>query len=158
MKLKKYRFFSSMNPNVERFVDNLKKKYRSRLINREKQWPCRQSSRLVRLQFVHREEAEGSSTSIQRGKEDKRTPLAYCDLFKVESEKDEPVRKVLVEGGAGIGKTTLTISLSEDWTYDKLFQEFELVLLLPLRHKKVASAGSLSYLNFFTPVQVFVTL
>ena len=132
-----------MNPNVERFVDNLKKKYKSRLINREKQWPCRQSSRLVRLQLVHREKAEGSSTSIQRGKGDSRTPLAYCNLFKVESEKDVPVRKVLIEGGAGIGKTTLTISLSEDWACDKLFQEFELVLLLPLRHEKVASAGSL---------------
>ena len=132
-----------MNPNVERFVNNLKKKYKSRLINREKQWPCRQSSRLVRLQLVHRGKAEGSSTSIQRGKEDTRTPLAYCDLFKGESGKDEPVRKVLVESGAGIGKTTLTISLSEDWACDKLFQEFELVLLLPLRHEKVASAGSL---------------
>ena len=135
-----------MNPNVERFVDNLKKKYKSRLINREKQWPCRQSSRLVRLQLVHTGKAEGSSTKTQKGKEDKRTPLAYCDLFKVESGKDEPVRKVLVEGGAGIGKTTLTISLSEDWACDKLFQEFELVLLLPLRHKKVASASSLSEL------------
>ena len=132
-----------MNPNLEKFVDNLKKKYKNRLINREKQWPCRQSSRLVRLQLVHRGKAQGSSTSIQRGKEDKRTPLAYCDLFKGESGKDEPVRKVLIEGGAGIGKTTLTISLSEDWACDKLFQEFELVLLLPLRHKKVASASSL---------------
>ena len=132
-----------MDPNVERFVDNLKKKYKSRLINREKQWPCRQSSRLVRLQLAHREKAEGSSTSIQRRKEDNRTPLAYCDLFKGKSGKDEPVRKVLIEGGAGIGKTTLTISLSEDWACDKLFQEFELVLLLPLRHEKVASACSL---------------
>ena len=132
-----------MNPNVEKFIQNLKKKYKSRLINREKQWPCRQSTRLVQLQLVHRGKAEGSSTSIQRGKEDKRTPLAYCDLFKGESGKDEPVRKVLVEGGAGIGKTTLTISLSEDWACDKLFQEFELVLLLPLRHEKVASASSL---------------
>ena len=132
-----------MNPNVERFVNNLKKKYKSRLINREKQWPCRQSSRLVRLQLVHRRKTEGSSTSIQRGKEDNRTPLAYCDFFKGETGKDEPVRKVLIEGGAGIGKTTLTTSFSEDWACDKLFQEFELVLLLPLRHEKVASAGSL---------------
>ena len=135
--------FASMNPNVERFATSLKKKYKCRLINREKQWPCRQSSKLVQLQLVHR---EGSSTSIQGGKEDKRTPLAYCDLFKGESGKAEPVRKVLVEGDAGIGKTTLTISLSEDWACDKFFTEFELVLLLPLRHEKVASAGSLAEL------------
>ena len=132
-----------MNPNVERFATGLQKKYKDRLINREKQWPCRQSSKLVRLQLVHRGKVEGSYTNIQRGKEDKRTPLAYCDLFKRESGKAEPVRKVLVEGGAGIGKTTLTISLCEDWACDKLFQEFELVLLLPLRQEEVASAGSL---------------
>ena len=135
--------FASMNSNVERFATSLKKKYKCRLINREKQWPCRQSSRLVRLQLVHRGKVEGSYTSIQRGKEDKRSPLAYCDLFKGESWKAEPVRKVLVEGDAGIGKTTLTISLSEDWACDKLFAEFELVLLLPLRQEEVASAGSL---------------
>ena len=135
-----------MNPNVERFATGLQKKYKERRINREKQWPCRQSSKLVRLQLVQRGKAEDSSTSIRRGKEDKRTPLAYCDLFKGESGKAEPVRKVLVEGGAGIGKTTLTISLSEDWACDKLFTEFELVLLLPLRHEKVASAGSLAEL------------
>ena len=132
-----------MNPNVERFATGLQKKYKERRINREIQWPCRQSSKLVRLQLVHRGKAESSYTSIQRGKEDKRSPLAYCDLFKGESGKAEPVRKVLVEGGAGIGKTTFTISLSEDWACDKLFADFELVLLLPLRQEEVASAGSL---------------
>ena len=53
-----------------------------------------------------------------------------------------PVRKVLVEGDAGIGKTTLCISFSEDWANGKLFQQFELVLLLPLRMKVVALVSS----------------
>ena len=48
----------------------------------------------------------------------------------------KPVRKVLVEGDAGIGKTTLCTSVSEDWANGKLFQQFELLLLLPLRQKK----------------------
>ena len=68
--------------------------------------------------------------------------MCIRDSFKVKSGK-KPVRKVLVEGDAGIGKTTLCTSVSEDWANDKLFQQFELLLLLPLRHKKVASAGSL---------------
>ena len=79
---------------------------------------------------------KGEGCSAQRGREDKtvkRTPLAYGDLFK-----GDRVRKVLVEGDAGIGKTTLTTSLSEDWACGELFQEFELLLLLSLRHKKVA--------------------
>ena len=33
--------------------------------------------------------------------------------------------------------------VSEDWANEKLFQQFELLLLLPLRMKAIASAGSL---------------
>ena len=104
--------------------------------------PLATQDKLVRLEL-----GEGYSANIQRGnsredKDVKRTPLAYGDLFKVESGK-RPVRKILVEGDACIGKTTLCISVSEDWANGKLFQQFELVLHLPLRMKVVASAGSL---------------
>ena len=127
---------------MDKFVPSIKKKYKDRLINREKQWPPCHSNKLVKLELVEREKGKGSSANTQRGREDKRTPLAYGDLFKEESGK-KAVRKVLVEGDAGIGKTTLSTSISEDWSRDKLFKEYELLLLLPLRHKKVASAGSL---------------
>ena len=127
------------------FISDIKEMYHERRTNREKQWPPCHSDKLVRLEIVEREKGEGYSASTQRGREDKgvkRTPLAYGDLFKVESGK-RPVRKVLVEGDAGIGKTTLCIAVSEDWANGKLFQQFELVLLLPLRMKAVASAGSI---------------
>ena len=127
---------------MDKFVPSIKKKYKDRLINKEKQWPPCHSNKLVKLELVEREKGEGSSANTQRGREDKRTPLAYGDLFKEESGK-KAVRKVLVEGDAGIGKTTLSTSISEDWSHDKLFKEYELLLLLPVRHKKVASAGSL---------------
>ena len=123
----------------DKFVPRMKKKYKDRLFNRENQWLILHSNKLVRLQLVQKK--KGESCSAQRGREDKtdkRTPLAYGDLFK-----GDRVRKVLVEGDAGIGKTTLSISLSEDWAREELFQEFELVLLLSLRQKEVASAGSL---------------
>ena len=127
---------------MDKFVPSIKKKYKDRLINREKQWPPCHSNKLVKLELVEREKGEGSSVNTQRGREDKHTPLAYGDLFKEESGK-KAVRKVLVEGDAGIGKTTLSTSISEDWSRDKLFKGYELLLLLPLRYKKVASAGSL---------------
>ena len=127
---------------MDKFVPSIKKKYKDRLINREKQWPPCHSNKPVKLELVEREKGEGSSANTQRGREDKRTPLAYGDLFKEKSGK-KAIRKVLVESGAGIGKTTLSTSISEDWSHDKLFKEYELLLLLPLRHKKVASSSSL---------------
>ena len=69
--------------------------------------------------------------------------LDYGDLFKVECKS---MKKILVEGDAGIGKTTLSTSVSEDWAIGKLFQQFELLLLLPLCYKRVATASSLSEL------------
>ena len=146
---------------MDTFAASIKRKYQERLIIREKQWPPCHSNKLVRLELVEREKGEDYSASEERGRDAKgsdnnqerdrkdksviRTPLAYSDLFKVESGK-RPVRKILVEGDAGIGKTTLSISVSEDWANGKLFQEFELVLLLPLRHKEIGSVGSISEL------------
>ena len=139
---------NNISEECSRFITSMKGKYQERRINREKQWPPCHSNKLVRLELVEREKGEGYSANTQRGREEKnvkRTPLAYDDLFKVEGGK-KPVRKVLVEGDAGIGKTTLCIAVSEDWANGKLFQQFELVLLLPLRMKAVASAGSLAEL------------
>ena len=123
---------------MDKFVASIKKKYRERLINREKQWPPCRSNKLVKLELVER-----GKYSTKEDEAVERSSLEYGDLFKVKSGK-KPVRKVLVEGGAGIGKSTLCTSVSEDWAYEKLFQQFKLLFLLPLRHKKVASISSIS--------------
>ena len=139
---------------MENVATSIKKKYQERLIHREKQWPPCHSSKLIRLELVERNRGESYSANTQRGRENRgkismenekvamRIPLAYGDLFKVESGK-KPIRKVLVEGDAGIGKTTLSISVSEGWANGRLFQQFELVLLLPLRQKEIASVDSI---------------
>ena len=129
----------------ERYITSIKRKYRERLINRENQWPPCKSNKLVRLELVEGVKGEVYYARHMRGQERKdikRTPLKYDDLFKVVSGK-KPVRKVLVEGDAGIGKTTLSIAICEDWANDMLFQQFKMLLLLPLRHQEVASVGSL---------------
>ena len=51
---------------------------------------------------------------------------------------------MLLEGQAGIGKTTFCNILTEDWGKDELFQQFRLVLLLPLRDERVSTAQFLS--------------
>ena len=130
---------------MEKFVDSIKQKYRERRINREKQWPPCHSNKLINLELVEQKRGESYLGNQPRGKKAenaKRTPLAYDQLF----EGKKQIRKILVEGDAGIGKTTLTISISEDWANGKLFQQFELVLLLPLRLKEIALAGTLGEL------------
>ena len=130
---------------VEKFVAKIRPKYNERRINREKQWPPCESKKLVRLELVEGEQRQGYSAGQTRGRGNKavkRSPLAYSDILKAKDGK-KTVRKVLVEGDAGIGKTTLCTAVSEDWANKKLFQEFDILLLLPLRQKRVALAGSL---------------
>lgn len=130
---------------MERSVATIKKRYRERLINREKQWPICHTNKFFRLNLVTRKKGESYFGSQQRGRvrtDLKRTTLAYDDLFGGQDGRTEqPVRIILVEGDAGIGKTTLCMSLSEDWANGKLLTQFELLLFLPLRHKS-ASVGS----------------
>ena len=141
---------------MDKFISGVLKRYQERRIqalSREKQWPVRHTNRLLRLELVERDQGKIYFGSHQRGessKSIKRTsPIAYEDLFKpidVESGTERPMRSILVEGDAGIGKTTFCMSISEDWANGKLFQQFKLVLFLPLRHRKVASVDSFSAL------------
>ncbi len=71
----------------------------------------------------------------------KRTPIFHGDLFKVEEGK-KPVRKLIVEGNAGIGKTTLCTMLAEGWAEGKILTPIDCVLLLPLGGQLVSSASS----------------
>ena len=159
---------------VDKFVKNIKKKYKGRRIIQEEQLLGCKLEKLVRLELVKKERllaseqrgnkygskdrldldrlelfrlelVQASEQRGNRGRGDSSvtgTPLAYADLFKVEKGKKE-IKTILVDGDAGIGKTTFCIAVCEDWADGKIFQEFKLVLLLSLREQEVASAGSL---------------
>ena len=130
-------------------MTSIKKKYRERLLLREKQWPPIRGDRLINLQLVEADKTEGFRADLpQHGARDdkvKRTPILYGDLFKVDEGK-KPVRKLIVEGNAGIGKTTLCTMLTEEWANGEILTQFDCVLLLPLRERSVSTATSLPQL------------
>ncbi len=119
------------------------------MLNREEQWPPVSGERLINLQLVEAEKKEGFRAGLpQHGAPDdkaKRTPILHGNLFRVE-EGNTPVKKVIVEGNAGIGKTTLCTMLAEGWAEGKILTQFECVILLPLRENQVSSATSLAEL------------
>ena len=127
-------------------MKSIKKKYRERLLAREEQWPPVRGDKLINLHLVEADKNEGFRRGLpQHGTGSdkiKRTPILYDDMFRVEEGK-KPVRKVLVEGNGGMGKTTLCTMLSEGWAEDKMLGQFDCVLLLPLREQSVAQAESL---------------
>ena len=132
---------------MEKFVNSIKKTYRERQLVTEEQWPPVSGDKLINLQLVEADKKEGFCGGLpQQGAGSgtiKRTPILYDDMFRVEEGK-KPVRKVLVEGNGGMGKTTLCTMLSEVWAEGKILTQFDSVLLLPLREELVSSAESLS--------------
>ena len=132
---------------MQEFVESLKETYTERQLSCEEEWPPVSVEKLVQLQLVETDKKEGFRAGLpQHGAPDdkvKCTPILHGDLFKVEEGK-KPVRKLIVEGNAGIGKTTLCTMLTEEWANGKIFTQFDCVLLLPLRDQLVSSASSLS--------------
>ena len=131
---------------MSEFVESLRETYRERQLVTEEQWPPVRGDKLINLQLVEADKNEGFRGGLPQhgagGEKIKRTPILYDDLFRVEEGK-KPVRKVLVEGNGGMGKTTLCTMLSEGWAENKMLTQFDCVLLMPLREQLVSSAESL---------------
>ncbi|XP_035850154.1 protein NLRC3-like, partial [Sander lucioperca] len=64
---------------------------------------------------------------------DTETTIKPCDMFKDPSGKDRPIRTVLTNGIAGIGKTFLVHKFVLDWCKRETNQDVHLVFLLTFR-------------------------
>ncbi len=129
---------------MDKFIASIRRKYRERSLNREEQWPPVSGEKLINLQLVEAEKKEGFRAGLPQHGVPK-TPILHGDLFRVK-EGRKPVKKLIVEGNAGIGKTTLCTMLAEGWAEGKILKKFDCVLLLPLRENRVSSATSLTEL------------
>ena len=69
------------------------------------------------------------------------TSQEISNLFTVK-RRQKQVKRILFEGAPGVGKTTLSLFLLEDWVNGRAFQQFELVLFFPLRQMKSCSVSN----------------
>ena len=123
--------------SMDGFLTSIKKKYSHRPSNHGQKHPPCYSSEPVKLELVVKERDPTSNHP-----DIKQVP--YSDIFK--KEKEQVVRKVIIQGGAGVGKTTFCSVISKDWADEKLFQEFKVLFLLTLYEKEIAATSSLAEL------------
>ena len=57
--------------------------------------------------------------------------------------EDEEKKIILIEGGPGMGKSTLAINICKRWAEGKLLQSYDAVIFLPLREKEIQEAKTL---------------
>ena len=67
-------------------------------------------------------------------------PLTIADVLDV---KEEENKVILIEGGPGMGKSTLAIKICKCWADDELLEEYDAVILLPLRDPEIQAAKTL---------------
>ena len=64
-------------------------------------------------------------------------------LFEALDVEEEEKKCILIEGGPGMGKSTLAINICKLWAKGQLLQSYHAVILLPLREKEIQNAQTL---------------
>ncbi|XP_041654817.1 NLR family CARD domain-containing protein 3-like [Cheilinus undulatus] len=82
------------------------------------------------------------------------TTIRQEDIFKGSPGRDEPIRRVMTKGVAGIGKTVLTQKFSLDWAEGKANQDIQFTFPFSFRELNVLKEKKLSLVelvhDFFT--------
>ncbi|XP_060895219.1 NLR family CARD domain-containing protein 3-like isoform X4 [Labrus mixtus] len=75
------------------------------------------------------------------------TTIRQEDIFKVSPGRDEPIRRVMTKGVAGIGKTVLTQKFTLDWAEDKDNQDIHFTFPFTFRELNVLKKKKFSLLE-----------
>ena len=142
---------SSLNSTLSKYRDYLKTRYKPQRFTSSTQWPPLPVTNVFKLAMIRKEE-------IQRGRIDddfirltitgkvddilqKKTPVNLENIF---SDCDAEIKLVLVEGAPGSGKSTLCLHICQEWAEGKLFQEYDIVVLVRLRDPLIGKAKTVA--------------
>ena len=145
---------------VRDYEKNLKEMYIDMIPFLDPDWPesnPQEATRVVLISSNKHETESGYSESESqehdhaRGKID--SILAHkkeVDISTILNPVPSPANptqlqapKVLMDGAPGVGKTTLTLNACKDWAENRLFKQYELVLLVPLRQDSCREAKTI---------------
>ena len=126
-------------------VTQIKRKIKTLTHIHQIQCPC-QLKNVASLELVEKQGKPDYSLEHQLSQHSSKGDwfhLSYTSLFKGDHTSRKLGNKILILGEAGTGKSVLCALIADDWANGKLFQEFRMVLFLPLDQRSVASAKSL---------------
>ena len=140
-----------LNHKLSLYRDYLQSFYREPDSTSATQWPHVPIKTIFKLAMIQKEK-------IQRGRIDDeffrlsitgkiddilllKTPVNLMNIF---SEIGDRRNFVLIEGAPGSGKSTLALHICQEWAKGKLFQEFDIAILVRLRDPLVREAITIS--------------
>ena len=143
---------SSLGPTLSHYRDYLKTRYEPQELTSSTQWPPLPVTKVFKLAMIRKEKIQRGRIEDDfirltiTGKVDKnilhkKTPVNLENIF---SDCDRKRKLVLVEGAPGSGKSTLTLHICQEWAEGKLFQEYDIVVLVRLRDPLIGKAKTVA--------------
>ena len=136
---------------VGTYASYLKSVYTQEKLPIYDKWPQVKSKKYVNLALIEKEditklEADRFTRSMIRGNiDDIKKSKRAMNIDQIAKLPDESWPKcILVEGAPGVGKSTFAWKLCHKWGKGKLLQQYQLVVLLRLRDKRVRAAKNIS--------------
>ena len=144
----------SLSPGLSSYREYLQSRYRTHTSRTSEQWPRVPTTKVFKLAMIEKE-------TIPRGRIDdelvrlsitgkvddilqRKTPI---DLEKILDDRVCYERKlVLLEGAPGSGKSTLALHICQEWAEGKLFQEYNVLILVSLRDPLITKAMTVANL------------
>ncbi len=124
--------------------------YRAKVSTSAKQWPPVSTHKVIQLAMIQKEELQRGRIDDEfvrltiTGKIDdillRKTPVNLMNIF---SEIGDRRKFVLIEGAPGSGKSTLALHICQEWAEGKLFQEFDIAILVRLRDPLIKEAKTI---------------
>ena len=145
---------------LSRFNDELRDRYGKFPLPHHSNPQCRKWIPYVSKAYIHpniiskeeQKEQPDSQEAVLCGQQWRITEKASDNAVQLanilEARSSEKCECVLVEGGPGMGKSTLAWQVCHCWGRRELFDQYSTVLLLPLRDKRVQQAIQVEDLFF----------
>ena len=142
---------------LDQFTSYLKAVYGKREIPDDRKWPPISSKKYINLACIDKygisktRFVEFTEASIHGNIDDivsDKYPLEFHQIAKKLDDGSWP-ELILVEGAPGVGKSTFAWKLCWEWSKGKILSQYQLVVLLRLRDKRVREAKTLYDLIYY---------
>ena len=114
-------------------------------------WPPSPCKKVIKLAVIENDQPLAQKQTLMKSAsideymaENKATPISMEDLLQPKDES--PPKIVVVQGVPGIGKSTFAWKFCRRWAKGKIYQQYDLVVLLRMRDTRVREAKTLTAL------------